>query len=366
MSAARLGFYLGMWMATACCVSWQPAQAQPNTGGEGPRSTTVNVEILSAADGGGLHAQAWGQVFEKWDTPLIIRRGLVSDKPEVTEKTVGTLRYVTMIGRLSRSGSLEFPGRSFERTDAVALKEWIDELKTYGVQGAPSGKPLWGLSKPQFEDLFAELSAVAREEVRGASLPVAIERLQLPPKYPLRWSTKAEERYRRLGVEVTVRQSIQGFTKATALAVLLNDREFGFRPNREPDGSIELVVEILTQEPLDHWPVGWPLQKQAPVALPGLFAMTNIELEDTAAATVLEAAAELAKTPILIDYANLDREQVRLDQLMLKHPFKKTTWSLALRAMLVPNKLNREYWQDEAGRSFVWITPVGKTRRVQP
>ncbi len=366
MSTVRQWIHAGAWFAAGWCVCSQSVMAQPKSAVGGPRSTTVNVEILSAADGGALHSQAWSQVFEKWDVPLIIRRGLVSDKPDVTEKTVGTLRYVTIVGRLSRSGSLEFPGRSFDRTEAAALKEWIDELQTYGVQGAPSGKPLWGLSKPQFEELFAALSAVADEEVKGESLPVAIERLKLPAKFPLRWSTKAEERYRSLGVAVTARQSLKGFTLATALAVLLNDRDFGFRPNREPDGSIELVVEVLTPDPLDHWPVGWPVQKPAPAALPGLFAMTHIELEDTAADAVLEAAAELTKTPILVDYANLDREQVRLDKLLLKHPYKKTTWSLALRAMLVPNKLNREYWQDEAGRGFVWITPVGKTRRVEP
>ncbi|OYW18478.1 MAG: hypothetical protein B7Z55_10545, partial [Planctomycetales bacterium 12-60-4] len=332
---------LGAALTTTNWLSFPEAAAQGlKAATNGPRSTVLNVELLAGADGGALHSQAWGQVFDKWGVSLIIRRGLVSDKPDLKEKTVGTLRYVTLIGRLDRAGDLEFPGRAFSRTDAAALKEWLDELQTYGVQGTPSGKPLWGLSKPQFEELYAALSALNEEEVKGATIPVAIERLKLPVKFPFRWSTKAEERYRSLGIETTVRQPLKGFTLATTLAVMLNDRGFGFRPNRLPDGSVELVGEILSDDPLDQWPVGWPIQNQTPLVVPGMFAMANIELDDLPADSVMEAAAELTKTPVLIDYATLDREQVQLSKVLLKHPFKKTTWSLALRAMLVPEKLN--------------------------
>jgi hypothetical protein len=117
----------------------------------------------------------------------------------------------------------------------------------------------------------------------------------------------------------------------------------------------------------EQWPVGWPLQTPAPQALPGLFAMTPVELTPTPLGDVLSIACERTATPILIDYGELQRRGIDLSALKVAHPYKKTTWSLALRALLVPQRLNREYWQDEAGRAFVWITPIGQPlRRAEP
>ena len=33
-----------------------------------------------------------------------------------------------------------------------------------------------------------------------------------------------------------------------------------------------------------------------------------------------------------------------------------TSWSYALRQIVVPHHLTQELWQDEAGRAFVWVT----------
>ncbi|MDZ4687622.1 MAG: hypothetical protein SH850_21330 [Planctomycetaceae bacterium] len=347
------------WLILGSSVAAQPT-AKPSA--ERSRTTVVQVELLTGPDGGAITAQEWRIVFEKLDVELLVRRGVLDDKPEVKEKDVGTLRYVTAIGKLERSGRLVFGDKTFNRDEAPKLKEWLDELKTYGSQGAPTGKPLWGLSKTQFEQLYAAMANPSADEIQNLPLAEAIEQLKLPAAYPLRWSTAARDRLSLLGETNAVRQPLAGFSKATQLAIALNDHGFGYRPNRTPAGNIELVIEPQTAQPTDQWPVGWPLQQQAPQAMPGLFAMTNIELERAVLTELLAAGSDLTGTPMLIDYAELARRQIDPAAVIVKHPFKKTTWSLALRAMLVPQKLNREYWQDEAGRAFVWITVVGKTR----
>lgn len=339
------------------------AQTPPGSAVDAPRSTILNIELLAGADGGALHAQAWGKLFEDWDVSLVVKRGLVDDRPDIKEKTVGTLRYVTLIGKLDRAGDIAFPEHKFSRGQQRELKEWLDELKTYGIQGTPAGKPLWGLSKPQFEELFTAISEPLKQPVINLSLPAAIEQLQLPVKYPLRWSTEAEAQFRNLRTENTVRQEVAGLSCATALAILLNDRGFGFRPNRTPQGSIELVVLPVSEDPLEQWPIGWPPQQQVPHLLPGMFVMTNIEFEKAPVSDILEIASGLSETPILVDHAALLKQQIDLTKIEVQQPLKKTTWSLALRYLLVPKKLNREYWQDEGGRGFVWITPIGKPAR---
>lgn len=325
-----------------------------------PRTTVLQVELLAGADGGALTAQDWRSVFQSLDVEVQIRRAVLDDKPEVKEKVVGTLRYVTVIGRLERNGQLTFPERTFARGDGPKLKEWLDELKTYGSQGAPTGKPLWGLSKTQFEQLYAALGATSAENLQDLELRAALTRLKLPVAYPVRWSTAAQEQFEQLR-DARVRQSLPGFTKGTQLAIALSDLGFGFRPNRTPAGQLELAIELQTPQS-DHWPIGWPLSAQAPLAMPGLFAMTEIEFDRTRLLDLLPAVGEATGTPLLLDYAELSRRNIDPASLTVQQQYKKTTWSLALRAMLVPQKLNREYWQDEAGRAFVWITPIGKVR----
>jgi len=363
MHAWQKSGWMIVLMGSGMLLSQVSAQSPPKSAVDAPRSTIINIELLAGADGGALHAQAWGKLFEDWDMSLVVKRGLIDDQPDIKEKTVGTLRYVTLIGKLDRAGNIAFPEHKFSRSQQREFKEWLDELQTYGIQGSPAGKPLWGLSKPQFEELFNAISDPLAQPVIELSLPEAIEKFQLPVKYPLRWSTESEAEFRKLGPENTVRQEVAGLSKATALAILLNDRGFGFRPNRTPQGSLELVVGPRSEDPLEQWPIGWPPQQQVPHLLPGMFVMTNIEFEKAPVSEILEIAAGLSETAILLDHAALARQQIELSKILVEHPLKKTTWSLALRSLLVPKKLNREYWQDEAGRGFVWITPIGKAAR---
>jgi hypothetical protein len=346
------------------CLAALPVCAQPpaTKSAAGATKTVLNVELLTGADGGALHAQDWRTVFEQLDVAVTIRRAVLDDKPDIKERAVGTLRYVTVIGQLDRQGRLVFTTATFTRADAAGLKEWLNDLKTYGSQGKPEGQPLWGLSKTQFEALYLALSERLEDELQGMTLDQALTALRLPAAYPVRWSVAAREHAAKLGERRTVRQSVAGFSKATALAIALNDRGLGFRPNRTPGGTLEVVIEPQSADRFELWPVGWPLRQQAPTLMPGLFVMTNIELKQESLADVLEAAADLTDAPILLNYSELDRRQVDVSALKASHPLKKTTWSLALRAILVPQKLNREYWQDESGRAFVWITPIGKER----
>jgi hypothetical protein len=129
----------------------------------------------------------------------------------------------------------------------------------------------------------------------------------------------------------------------------------GFRPNRTPGGGIELQVEPFSQRQ-DLWAVGWPLQGQRLKAAPKLFAMTPIELDQVPLTDLLSTVTELTETPILIDYREIEKANIDLTKVEVSFKRANTSWSVALKTMVVPRKLSREIWQDEAGRAFVWIT----------
>lgn len=322
-----------------------------------PQRTVVEFELLSSGDGGGLHAQKWLAVLEPLDVSVRIHRPILDDKPELKERESGLTRFVTAIGTLERSGTIVFPNRSFGTEDSVKLKEWINELRTYGIRGAPTGQPLWGLNKEQFNSVYDALVKPVDFETLDLPLTQLIAKLPLPPQYPLRWNAEARDLLAKRGDKTKVRQELRGLSIATVLAITLNENGFGFHPTRTPSGQLELLVEPRDPKS-EQWPIGWPIQRQVFKAAPKLYGMIPIELSDVPLSDVLEAISNLSETPVLIDYAELDAKQIQLDKIKVSFPRKVTTWTIALRQLVAPQKMTRELWQDEAGRVFVWITTI--------
>lgn len=326
-----------------------------------PASNTIlEMELLTGTEGNGLAGQQWRTILEPLGIQLRVRRALFEEKPEIKEQSLGTLRRVTLIGRLERDGRINFPGHAFTPQDRGRLVEWLDELKTYGAQGSPDGQPMWGLTKPQFGAIYEALTPNLRHDIAGLSLPEAIAKLELPQTYPPRFNTEATERLRTLTGR-TARQELHGLSKGTALAILLNDSGLGFHPNRTPDGRIELLVEPLAKD-AKPWPIGWPLKDPQQKLAPKLFTLVTIELHEVEFQDVLDAVAGETDVPILIDRHELAKTRLDLSREKVSHPRRQTSWSIALRSMSNQLKLSRELWTDEAGHPFLWITTLRPER----
>lgn len=353
---------LAMILVVARIASAQPPLSPPGRSGAGtpgaaskPRLTIVDLKLLTDSNGGGLHAQEWGKVLEPLDVAVQIQRPTLSDKPEVRERNVGTIRYVTAVGTLDRAGRINFPGRAFELSDGVKLREWLTELKTYGAQGTPEGQPMWGLTKAQFTRVYDSLLKPVEVSVLDMPVAKAIASLPLPMQYPVRFSPAAESLLGQTGPRNRVRQDVRGFSAATAMAIMLNDCRLGFRPNRTPNDAVELLIEPLGSRE-DLWPVGWPLQKPRLKAAPKLFAMTPIELDQVPLTDLLTTVAELTETPVILDHYEIEKANIEPAKLSVSFKRSSTSWSVALKTMVIPKKLSREIWQDENGRAFVFIT----------
>ena len=108
---------------------------------------------------------------------------------------------MTLVGKLERDGSLTFPEHKFARSQSAAFEEWLRELRTYGAQGTPSGKALWGLSREQFEGMTNALATPVEEEVAGLPFDEAIRTLHLAEQYPFRLSIAAQQTLAAPGVK---------------------------------------------------------------------------------------------------------------------------------------------------------------------
>lgn len=351
------------------CSDFTHAQVNDGVGGSllqgGPGKTLVEVILIATPDGGAQQAQDWRPVFEKMNIDLRIRQPLLDDKPEIKETQLGRLRQVTAIGVLDRSGDLTFPNRKFTRADGEKLIEWINELKSYGAQGTPKGKPLWGLSQEQFELVLKKLSAAAPPGLNGESLSTVIGRMDFPDDLPVRFSTAGEAAVRRLPMEtLTLRQNVDGFTVATALAIALNDCGLGFRPNRTPAGTLELVIDVQKDGEL-WWPVGWPLEQPRPKAAPKLFVISPIVVENQPLDKVLAEVAAKAELPLLYDLPALKAEDIDPARIRVTHARKRQAWMAVLPNLAFQGKLKVTLWQDEVGKPFLWVTTL-KSKRTLP
>lgn len=331
-------------------------QKKGETKTDAPRAlkTEVSFELISDRTSPALAAQRWGGEFQRLGVNARIRPGQGNEKPEIKEDKRGTLRFVTVIGRIDTNGSLVFPDRRFGLADGAKLGEWIQELTTFGAQGKADGKPGFGLSTTQFSQVFSELGATTKGEWEDLNFPTAIRHLDLPATLPLRFSASAQDHLEANTPTWKTPNSLSGFSKGTALAIILNNAGLGFQPGRTPEGTLELLATPLSEDK-SAWPVGWPLTKGPIGVAPKLVEVVPVELEDVPLSDVITAATLATNLPIIVDMHRSSTEGIDLDKIIVNQPLKRMTWSGLLDRATFP-KLMREQLTDEAGKPFVWIT----------
>lgn len=329
--------------------------------------TEVALELITSAAAATEYAQAWGQRLQKLDIHFQTRQAVSGDKPEVREQKLGRLRRVTIVAVLERNGRIVCHDRNFTLAEADKLAEWIRELKVYGAQGAPHGKPLFGLDDRQFAGVLRELSVPVEVDTEGLSLEDVFEKLPLPAKYPLRLTAEAQRAVRQLEPNHRIKTQARGLSVGTTLAAALAESGLAFRPLRTPEGKIELAVSPR-DDGEDAWPIGWPLDPDKPQGqlVPALFKMVPVELDDVPLTDVLVAAAQASEVPILTDYHAIARERIELAELKVTVPPRKTTWGLLLKQVTFPHKLGRRILADDSGKPFVLITTLKESLKDNP
>lgn len=330
-------------------------------------NTMITMEILTASDGVGLKARQWNEVLSKLDVTFSIRRGAPDEKIEVTErKAGGSVRAVRVVGMLDSRGRLIFPDQIFTENDSAKLATWLNELRTYGAQGDPQGRPVWGLTREQFGVVHAAMKKLLASEPKDLELSKALALFELPKDHPLRFSAAAKRLLDERKSPAEAGQALKGISQGTALAILFSEQGLGFRPRRLPDGTIELTVYTLAEQN-DVWPIGWPREKPPAETTPTLFEFKTIDLEDQELDEILEAVSgkQGIGLPILIDRAGLAAADIDLSQAKVSFPRKRTTWKDALTTMTFKARTRFDVLIDEAGKPFLWVTPLNAPARPQ-
>ncbi|HSG69183.1 MAG TPA: hypothetical protein VLA12_02140, partial [Planctomycetaceae bacterium] len=337
-----------------------------------PRNTQVTLELImeprTAATGLG---QEWSRELAQAGYSVQIRSDLTGRKMELTEQMLGRIRIVKAVGQLEADGTIHFPKQSFKRGDAAKLVAWLKELKSYGAQGAPEGKPLWGLNKEQFDHLVTELGPPIETDLTGKSFEECLKALDVPETVPLRWSLAAQESRLNIDrkrlfpewqrIQLPVRENddegVQGMSLGSGLALILRHYGFGFWPSRTPAGTLELVIEPIGTN-MKLWPLGFEPTARPDQAAPKFVKITEVGLlNDVPLLEVAQVISVQTETPIVFDTYDIERANIDLSQAKVSHPPRRRNWSLVLTAMLSQHKLTQVLRVDEQGRAFVLVRP---------
>lgn len=329
-----------------------------------PIKTTVSVTLFTETTSSGLYAQQWGRIFRDLNIPVRTRRAVLDDKPKIEEDLRGSLREVRLTGTLDRNGEIQFPGHQFSRSELAKLKQWINELKTFGAQGSPESKPLWGLSAAQFKTVFAELAQPAPANLQGLTLKAAISKLNFPATLPVRFDLDAQKRIADDAGNLTITPNLEKLAKGTVLAIALKQFGLAFHPLRTPSGSLELLISPW-ESTAQPWPIGWDLKESRQKTAPRYFDLIPVELSNVPLKDVLMAASKASGIPMIVDEYEVARKEVDLDKISVTVPKQRTTWGILIRNAIGRDGLTRKLVIDERGQPFIWIT-VYKPRLGSP
>lgn len=323
-----------------------------------PRATIVEFEIISSGVGSAADSQYWSRELAEEGYSVRVRSAMFEEQPSLKESMSGRTRIVKVVGSLDRSGNLIFSDRKFSKSQSKKVAEWLRELKTFGAQGSPEGKPVWGLAQTQFEELFAGLSTPIEADLTGMSLEECVQALPAPEKYPYRWSEEAKKRLKKLDKSVTFPewQRIGGLSHGSGLAIVLRHFGFGFWPSRTPKGTIELVIEPI-EEGRTLWPLGWELTESPGVVSPKFHKITEVNLLQAPLLDVAQAISDATETPVVFDTWTINKVGVKLEETKVDHPLKRRNWSLILTLCVSKHNLTHRLVSDEAGLGFTVVKP---------
>jgi hypothetical protein len=317
----------------------------------------VELQLVTEPDFPATDVQRWYETLSKLKVGVLnIRSARAGDKIEVINKGTKASPIYVVYGAIKNNGELHVPGGRFKMNDRASIGRWLEEMRTYGPQGTPEGKPLYGLNAGQFGDVKSDLSRAVDFSTKGVSRLDALEKIHSKLKLKL----QMDQGTRRSFAETDkVEEDLKGMSSGTALAYLLRPVGLAMRPERLPSGDLQYVV-AASGAIAEPWPVGWPLEKRRQEIAPQMFEMIDVDIEPIPLSTALQVIGERIEMPVILDKNNLVKHEVNIDELKVSFPAKKSTYSVVLTRLLGQGRLTSDVRVDEADKPFLWVTTLKK------
>jgi hypothetical protein len=315
----------------------------------------LEVAVVQAAPLGAM--QEWGRLLSELDLAGVRLRGAhAGDKPTITPVGSGQTQRFRVLGVLNQRDQLILPGGAFDQGDAAKLKAFFEGLPLQvAEQGVERG--IFGLTKPQFEQLYSDFSIPVAESTKGVPPQVAVAAMTRKLSVPLELSAEARAalaRAKPLDID------LKGVSTGTATALTLRSAGLALVPEQPPGEPF--VVRVVPIEPRQFsWPVGWKPEQGPRQMAPGMYRTTTIEITGFKLGKALEAFAPHMGIPLMVDHYAVNQMEGDFREADVKFPNRKTYVRRAVDNILAQGRVSGELRVDEANQPFYWITKFGPT-----
>jgi len=313
----------------------------------------LEVAVVQAAPFGAM--QSWGKLLSEMDLARVRLRGAHhGDKPSITPSGVGAAQRFRLVGILNHKDQLILPGGAFGSGDQAKLKAFFESLpEQVAEQGVVRG--IFGLTKPQFEQVFNDLSRVVVPSTKEMLPQTFFSATTAGLSVPLEMDADAQAALARAK---PIPLELKGMTAGTALAIALRPAGLALLP--EQRSGQRLMLRVVRSTPkTEVWPVGWKPEATPRRLAPAMYRVTTIEISGFTLQQALEAFAPHMGVPLVFDERILAARGIDPAKVQVKFPNRKTYIRRAVDNIISQARLAGDLRVDEAGRPFFWITSFG-------
>ncbi len=313
----------------------------------------VQLELIGDAQTSALAFQQWLPVLGKAGVKNVrFRAGRPADRVRIETRGTPQRPLYVVTGIVRSRDELVLPSGKFRRRDVPRLAQWLEDLARLGPEARREKKTVFGLSSGQFEQVRKDLARGVGFSTAGMRRGDAVAKIARELALPL----QIDPPMARMLNEDKVVEELTGLSCGTALACIVRPMGVCLVP-RPAEGRVKYAL-VKAAPKLEVWPIGWEPERRRRDLLPAMLESHNINIQGVSAAAALDAIAKRLKVTVLLDHNSLARYGIELDNVMVSHPRRKTSYSAALRHILFQAKLKSELRVDEAGRPLLWVTTI--------
>jgi hypothetical protein len=296
-----------------------------------------------------------GQEWSKQLRQLPIARFRIAtargaEKAHVTQSEAANVKSFFVVGTIGADNRLTLPGQTFRIGEKAKLTEWLTKLTTRDA--AHNDQRLaFGLTDQELVDVFDRL----RPTIEGPTNGLAVSDLVALVESKINGEISIEPTVRdRLRENVS--EELTGLSCGTVLAAALRPLGLVLVPKRRQDATALDIADVRTEP--ESWPVGWPPERRQVELVPKLIERLNAEIVDTSLSDVLSAIQPRLGVPFLFDQNSMTRQGIDPANIKVNVPGIRTNYGRVLDVSLAKGLLKSEIRVDEAGRAFIWISPL--------
>lgn len=322
-----------------------------------PPLRTLDVEVLIQSQPSyRINAQEWGRVFQQLGYSVKFREARAGEAPRVEDLDRDDFRATRVVAAMAADGSIRIGKQKFDVETTQPLTLALEEIRRHGAKGPPDASPTWGLTDDQFKDITQLLAVPVENSVELQSSILAIESIGLPASLKFKFTESARElALARRPASAPETIELQGFSRGSAIAIVLAQYGLGFRPRPVAPGQFVLEID-RGDESSNLWPVGWKPEQSFTEILPAYFRAIPLDVEDVNVNALVGAISEKIAVPHFSSAHRLTA--MGLDLNSLKYTRKNDRISPARLLTAIGDKMNLGFdiRVDEAGKMFLWVT----------